>query len=190
MMRSWLVCCAALALVVPMAQGEEGVPTLKTLAQQQKDILTKLNQVQNDMASLKDRLDRLETAKSNSIDSIDLKTKFDDLRAEVQRLRYDLNANRSSTSDYQQMPPVEGEPLPKRSESWRLSYGMVQIKNDYPTVQSIYVNDRLYTLAPGQTQDVPVPPGRFTYQLADAEMSARISSVALGRTKRISIYIP
>ncbi len=188
MLRSWLVCCAALALVLPAARGDEGVPVTKTLEQQQKEMLTKLGQIQNDIASLKDRLDKIDANKSSSLDASDIKSKLDDLRSDVQRIQSQLNGDQRSASGFSRMPQG-GEPQPKH-ESFSYGGTSVRLINDFVTTQDIMVNDRVYSVAPGEVREVPVPPGEFTYRVLGVDVAPRISSVGAGLHKPIRLFVP
>ncbi len=189
MLRSWLVCGAALALVVPSVRGDEGVPTLKTLEQQQKDMIAKLEKIQNDIASLKDRLDRTDANKTSTLDATEIKSKLEDLRADIQRIQSQLNGEQRSSSGYSRMPVGPGEPLPKH-ESLRVGSTTVRLINDFVTTQDIIVNDRVYSVAPGEVREVPVAPGEFTYQVLGVDASPRVSSVGAGLHKPIRLFVP
>jgi hypothetical protein len=189
MLRSCLICAGILALVLPSARGEEGVPTLKTLEQQQKDLLTKLNLIQNDIASLKERLDRMESNKSTLLDSYDVKLKLEELHADILKLHNELNASRRSTSAFNPMPQLPNEPPAKRSESLKLSSGTVRLTNDFLTTQHVIVNGLNYSIVPGETRDIPVQAGDFTYQIWGLDVAPRVSSVPAGMLKAIRIFV-
>src|SRR5579871_5773502 len=105
MLRSSLLCgAAALALLVPSVRADEGVPIQKTLEQQQKDILNKLTQIQNDLASLKEQVNRIDTAKASTLDANDLKAKLDELHADFLKLQNQVNSDQRSISGFQRMP--------------------------------------------------------------------------------------
>jgi hypothetical protein len=186
MLRCWLVCGAALAIAIPSVRGEEGVPTLNSLEKTQKDILQKLNQIQNDIASLKDRMDRIESSKSSATDSYDIRLKLEELHADLLRVRSFLNG-RISTSGFQSMPQPGDEPAPKQTESRRMTAGKVEIRNDSFSIQRVIVNDLSYAIAPGETRDIFVAPGEFTYWVQDVESAPRTSYVPAGMKKPIRI---
>jgi hypothetical protein len=187
MLRSCLI-CGALALIVSSVRGEEGVPpSLKTIEQQQKELLAKVTQIQSDITSLKDRLERIDAGKGAGLDAYEITSKLGELHAEISKLRSELQSGRQSTSGFSPMPQVPGEPSPKR-ESLRLSSGTVRLTNDFVSTQVVIVNGLAYTIQPGEVREIFVTPGEFTYKL-EGESSLRASSVPQGYVKAIRIFV-
>ncbi len=188
MLRSWYIGVAvALAFTTASALADEGV-SQKALEQQQKELLQKLTQVQNDIVSLKSRVDKLESNHAAVGDVADLQFKIDNLREEIRTLRSELG---KSTTEARRMPLGPGMPPPldmNRIEARKAAGGTLRLVNEYPLIQQVNVNGLPYTLAPGQSLDVTVPPGSFNYQVIGYHPLPREKTLAAGKVFTVVIH--
>ncbi len=103
-----------------------------------------------------------------------LKTKVQLLEDEVKFLRQ-MATTPSSTSkrDLTDTAPKQGR---------------VKLINEYPEEMKVILNERVYTLLPGQTRTVSVPAGAFTYQVMHVQLTQQERSISAEEEKPIRIY--
>jgi hypothetical protein len=190
MLRSWFICAAILTgFSAASAPADDPKTPAEKAEEFQRQATQKLTLIQNDIAGVKSRLDALESNRAATSDAIDVNYKLDDLRNELRRLRADLNlAGKQSTSEFSRMPNLPGEPTPKRSESLRLGSGTVRLITEFPFTQELLVNGIPHLLAPGESRDVPVTAGTFTYEGLSTDYLRRVSTVPAGMVKPIRIF--
>jgi hypothetical protein len=74
-------------------------------------------------------------------------------------------------------------------ESQRPPLGTFRIINRLPRSEVVRVNGHEeYTLAPGDTVDVPLPPGQFSYQVLGIDPAPRTSTIVAGKVSSATIH--
>jgi hypothetical protein len=147
------------------------------------------------MVELLDKIEkRLGNMELRSDATMELITKdLKQLRDEVNRLQREVADLRrapgaTSTSNYPQTTPT----IPSTSFSITPPAGPaapahVRLVNSYLTDMTAYVNGVMYTVLPGQTAVVAVPPGSLNYHVLQAPYPPQARTVAANETLTLTL---
>lgn len=114
-----------------------------------------------------------------------------DLEAAIKRLDEKLTKidgrmtelGKGTTSAYTPGTPGTTNPAPTNPTN----KSTVRLINDYPVEMSMIVNGKSYRLNPGETRNVDVPPGSYTYELITAGSQPVTSTIKDAETVTLRI---
>lgn len=180
MLQTRLIVAAAALLLTGgvVSAADDG----KTPAEQLDAAVKKITALQNDLAALKSKVDRIESTQRSWIDTMEVRQQLQDLQAEMIRLRDEVRASeKRSTSGYAPMPKNDDSRIPPtRTETYRMATATVRLRNDFPFTQEVLVNGAPYILAPGDDVRVPVAAGTFSLQVMSRDAVPRSVTVPAG----------
>lgn len=99
----------------------------------------------------------------------ELKKQLDRLRLDLDGLRSQVGTTRIATA----APAVTGK---------------IRLINTYPEEMPILLNQTVYRLQPGESWDVSLPAGSFTYQVLKAQQSVQSRLLAANETFTITVH--
>ncbi len=195
MLRSWFLPALAAGLIIPaIARADDPVPpksSLDRLEAAVKKLDEKVTTAQNDIISLSEKLRKLEAKSASANDLIDVSSAIADLRKDIERLRQDLvrTSAKPAPNGYQQMPGYPTIPGTQTgpTESLRVANGTLRLINEFAFPQEVVVNGQTVPLDPGQTADVNVPAGVFSFQVLSKDLTPRIRQLAAGTVYTVRI---
>jgi hypothetical protein len=107
------------------------------------------------------------------------------LVAEIEKLNATIKSLEGSVN---QLKVAAAPDTTSKRETTDAKSAFVNLRNDYSEQMSIIVNDRVYRLAPGQSRQVAVTPGKFTYQVLQLQRTPQERTIEPGEQKPIRIY--
>lgn len=195
MLRSWFLPALAAGLIIPaIARADDPVPPKtpqERLEAAVKKLDEKVTKVENDIVSLNEKLRGLEKRSASANDLIDMTSAIADLRKDIDKLRQDLvrTSAKPAPNGYGQVPGYQPMPgtQPGPSESLRVANGTLRLINEFAFPQEVVLNGQTFPLEPGQTADITMPAGVFSFQVLSKDLSPRTRQLAAGTVYTVRI---
>jgi outer membrane murein-binding lipoprotein Lpp len=193
MIRTWRMLgvetVLAAALTAPAFAGQTDGTKLEdksdTILKEVRDLKKRFDELES---SLKNKIENLDT--SNSLKLAQARMDLEELRKQVQQMRQDLDATRSReiaalrrdlddmTKGRQSLYPA---PAPTPT-------GRLQLRNTFPEMVLILVNNKPYHIFPGQNVLTdPIPAGTFNYEVVGIQPQVARTLTA-NETYTIHVY--
>jgi hypothetical protein len=182
MLRSWLLPAVVAGLFIPSIVRADD-PVAKTPQERMeaslKQLDEKLTRVLNEIATLDGKVRNLESKTASATDLVEMSGAIADLRRDVDKLRKDLvrSSAKPAPNGYQPMP----------NEANRLAGGTLRLINEFAFPQEVIVNGQSVPLDAGQSADISLPAGDFSFQVLSKDALPRTRKLAAGTVYTVRI---
>jgi hypothetical protein len=148
----------------PEGESDKNAAVLKQINDLKKALEKSLEALAKDVGDVKTNLDLIKEGARKDIDKLskdvgapvvtpvpngkeieDLKKRLDQIEVSLKAIREQLAATRVAA-----FPPAEGR---------------IELTNDYPQAMEFVINGKSYTVRPGETREVKLPAGKFSFQI-------------------------
>lgn len=174
MLRSLVAITAVALIATPIFAADPAPPTLESLAKKIDDLAKTIDELSKTTTALKNRVDVSDAARLSISETTALTQQMSDLRSEISRLRSDLESHRTRESrssplnsgrpDGRTIPPTATDPAEILRPPMK---AFVRVTNQFVTAQRVVVNGDTIVVRGGETLDISVDAGTFTFQAVD-----------------------